>query len=216
MIKRLLFTTAFAGITWGADSSAQATQETSGAVQFSSSGGLSLGFPAVRAAVAVPGLGSAVSPEKKTLPAVGVGVSVRAWRYLVPFADFSVIDTGKAFAQVGSLRSEVQADTYALHGGVRLIGVGSRIRPYAQFGGGVLRQDLKGTFYQAGRATPASGSGAAGSVLFGGGVQMFLGPRWGSSFGVDGFRVARPLNGGGQVYSRVHFGLFYQTKSAFH
>jgi len=60
-----------------------------GAVNPYMNGGWSFGFPAVRAAVAVPGQGSAISPEKNTLPAVGAGATVRAWKFLVPCAGFT-------------------------------------------------------------------------------------------------------------------------------
>lgn len=185
-----------------------------GALNLYMNGGWSFGFPAVRAAVAVPGQGSAISPEKKTLPAVGVGATVRAWKFLVPYADFTVIDTGKAYAQVGSLRSEVQADTYNFHGGIRLIGTKSKFRPYVQFGGGVLNQSLKGNFIEAGRSSPVSASGSASSFNYGGGFQLFVGRKWGSTFGFDGFHVNKPLIGAGQNYSKLHFGIFYQTKSS--
>lgn len=185
-----------------------------GAVNLYVNSGWSFGLPAVRAAATASGVGSAISPEKKSLPAFGIGATVRVWKFVAPFVDLTVIDTGKAFAQVGSLRSEVQADTYDFHGGVRLIGAKGRIRPYAQFGGGVLNQSVKGNFINAGQSTPVSASGSATSLTYGGGVQFFLGRKWGSSFGFDGFHVTKPLIGAGQNYSKVHFGVFYQTKSS--
>ena len=53
--------------------------------------------------------------------------------------------------------------------------------------------------------------------MYGGGVQLFVGRKWGSDIGFDGFHVTQPLNaltGWGQNYSRIRIGLFYQTKSA--
>ena len=198
----------------GLSAQTQAPKTENGAVNFSFASGWSFGFPAVRAAVSIPGVGSAISPERTSLPAYSAGVSVRAWKFLVPFAEISGIDTGKAFAQVSSLRSEVEANTYAFHGGLRVVSSKSKIRPYAEFGGGVLRQDLKGTFYESGRPIPAAGSGSAGSLMYGGGLQVFVGRKWGSTVGFDGFRVTSPIQGPGQNYSRVQFGLFYQTRSS--
>ena len=195
------------------ESTKESTSET-GAVSFYTSGGWSFGVPAVRAAVSIPKVGSAISPEKKTLPAVGVGMTVTAWKFLVPFVDFSAIDTGKATAQVGSFTSQAQANTYTFNGGLRFVGGHSRLRPYAQVGGGILHQDLKATFYQGTTPTSASGSASLGTLTYGGGLQYFIGRKWGSTMGFDGFHVNKPLNGAGQNYSMVHFGLFYQTKSA--
>jgi len=184
-----------------------------GAVILYSTAGWSFGVPAVRAFVSIPRVGSAESPLKKTLIAPGFGIGVKVSKYLVPFADFAIIDTGKAYAQVGSVRSDVQADTFTFHGGLRLIGGTSRVRPYAQLGGGVLHQNLKGGFTVAGQSLPVTGSASLGSVLFGGGLQMFAGRKWGSDIGFDGFHLSKPMNGAGQNYSRVRLGVFYQTKS---
>lgn len=135
-------------------------------------------------------------------------------KFLVPFADFTVIDTGKAYAQVGPFRSDAQSNVFAVHGGMRFIGGTSRVRPYAQFGGGVLHENLKATFTVAGLASQRSGSASVGSFLYGGGVQLFASRHFGADVGFDGFRVSQPINGAGQNYSRVHFGVFYQTKSS--
>lgn len=185
-----------------------------GAINAYFTSGWSFGVPAVRALAAVPGVGTAISPEKTSLPAYNVGMGVRAWRFIVPFVEVGVIDTGKAMAQVGSFKSEVQADTISYHGGVRLVGSTARFRPFAQFGGGGLHQTLKGTFYTNGRATPATGSASIGAVMFGGGMQMFWGRRWGSVIGIDAVRLAQPMLGGRQLYSRAQFGLFVQSKSS--
>jgi hypothetical protein len=185
-----------------------------GAVSLYSAAGWTFGLPAIRAAVTIPGVGSAISPLKKTLISPGFGVGVRAWKFLVPFADFSTVDTGKAYAQVGPVRSDAQADTFTFNGGLRLIGSTSRIRPYAQFGGGLIHQDLKGTFTFAGQNTPANAAGSIGSAMYGGGLQVFAGRKWGTDIGFDGFHFNRPMSGGGQNYSRVHIAVFYQTKSA--
>jgi hypothetical protein len=184
-----------------------------GAVSFYATGGWTFGLPAVQASVSVPGIGSATSPEKKTLGAPGFGIGIRAWKFLEPFADFTVIDTGKAYAQVGSFRSDAQADTFTFHGGLRLVGGNSKLRPYALFGGGVLHQNLKGTFSVDGQGTPETATGSAGSLMYGAGIRLFAGHKWGSDIGFEGFHVTKPLNGAGQNYSRVHVGIFYQTKS---
>lgn len=185
-----------------------------GALNLNFNGGWSFGFPAVRASVSVPGVGSAISPERKALPIINTGVGLRAWKCLVPFVDFTAIDTGKAWAQVGTIRSEVQADTYAVNGGLRVIGSKGRMRPYVQFGGGTLRQNLRGNFIVAGRSTPVSSNGSAGLVTYGAGLQVFVGRKWGSMMGFDGFHVTQPVYGAGQNFSRAHFGFFYQSKVA--
>jgi hypothetical protein len=201
-----------------AQSSGPATTERpsneNGAATFYTTGGWSFGFPAVRAFVSIPGVGTAISPEKKTLPMLGAGVGVTAWKFLVPFAEFSAIDTGKATAQVGSVQATGQANTFMFHGGLRLIGGHSRLRPYAQFGGGMLHQGLSGAFSVSGNSAPVSGSASVGSVMYGGGLQFFAGRKWGSVIGYDGYHVDRPLNGAGQNYGGFHLGIFYQTKSA--
>ncbi|HZT33080.1 MAG TPA: hypothetical protein VFA33_24550 [Bryobacteraceae bacterium] len=192
----------------------QATVAETGAVTFGASGGWTFGLPAVRALASVPGVGTAISPDKRTLVAPGFNVGVRAWRFLVPFMDFAVIDTGKAYAQVGSFRSDAQASTYSLHGGLRLIGSRSRIRPFAEFGGGVLHQNLKGTFSVSGDSTSATGHSSLGSILCGGGLQFFAGRKWGSEIAFDGYHLTGKMTTGGQNYSRIRLGIFYQTKSA--
>jgi hypothetical protein len=185
-----------------------------GAIVFYADSGWSFGLPAVRAAVSIPGVGSAISPEKKTLIAPSFGVGVTAWKFVVPFVDFTVYDTGKATATVGSLSSQVQADTLTFNAGARLVGGKSKVRGYAEFGGGVLYQNLKGTFYTGGQASPASGSASVGSVMYGAGMQLFAGRKWGADLGFDGFHVGRPVGGAGQNFSRFRVGVFYQTKSA--
>lgn len=92
------------------------TKSETGAVSFASSGGWSFGFPSVQA-VAVDGNSAAISPVGETLPTYNFEVGVRAWKFLVPFFDFSVIDTGKATAQSGSASSSGQADTLGVNGG---------------------------------------------------------------------------------------------------
>jgi hypothetical protein len=185
-----------------------------GAVILYSTAGWTFGLPAVRASVSIPGVGSAISPLKKTLIAPGFGVGIKAWKFFVPFAEFAIVDTGKAYAQVGPVRSDAQADTFTFNGGLRLIGGTSRIRPYAQFGGGLVHENLKGTFTVAGQSTPANAAGSIGTAIYGGGLQIFAGRKWGTDIGFDGFHLNRPLNGAGQNYSRFHIGVFYQTKSS--
>jgi hypothetical protein len=180
-----------------------------GAVNLNVGGGWSFGLPANRAMV-----NNVVSPEKNTLPNLNAGFSVRAWKFLEPFFEYSYIDTGKAFAEQGSFRSEVEANTYSIHGGVRLIGQKGKIRPYAQFGYGILSQDVKGSFIVNGRSTPVSLSGSTGSAMFGGGVRMFWSKRFGSNIGFDGFRLGSEITNGSKAYSRFHAGIFFQSKTS--
>ncbi len=136
-----------------------------GAVNLYTNWGWSFGLPSVQAMVSVPGVGTAVSPLKKTLPGYELGMSVRAWKFLVPFVEVTGFDTGKAFAQVGSARSDASATTYAVNGGLRLVSSHGRLRPYAQFGGGALFQNLKGSFAVDGAATHWNGTGSVGTIL---------------------------------------------------
>jgi len=185
-----------------------------GAVILYGGSGWSFGLPAVRAGVSVPGAGTALSPEKKTLIAPSVGVGVRAWRWVTPFVDFTAYDTGKATAQVGSVRSEVSADTYSVNAGVRLIAGKSKARGYVEFGGGVVHQSLKGDFVVNGQSTPASASDSIGTFMYGAGVQLFVGRKWGTDIGFDGFRAGQEFAAGGRNFSRVRVGFFYQTRSS--
>ena len=180
-----------------------------GAVTFYTGSGWSFGFPSVQAVA-----GPVTSPLKKTLPAYNAGVAVRAWRYLVPFADFSAIDTGKAFAQYGSNSTTVQADTFSLNGGLRIIGHSSRLRPFAEVGGGFLRQNATASFSSGGQTSPVAFSGSTYTVMYGGGVQVFIGKKWGTQIAYDEFRTGVPLNGAGQNYGTMRIGFFYQTKSS--
>jgi hypothetical protein len=189
------------------------TPSETGAVLVYADSGWSFGLPSVQAFVTVGDV-SATSPLKKTLIAPSFGVGVRAWKFLMPFADFTAYDTGKATASVGSVSSQVQADTLTINGGLRLIGGKGKLRGYGEFGGGILYQNVKGTFSVGGQDTPVKGTGSTGDVMYGGGVQVFVGKRWGSDIGFDGFHVTQKLNGAGQNFSRIRFGVFFQTKPA--
>jgi hypothetical protein len=200
----------------GSFGQSQGEKSESGALTLYTNAGWTFGYPAVRAFVSVPGLGSAISPEKKTLPAPSFGIAVKAWKFLAPFADFTLIDTGKAYAQVGPVRADGQASTFTFHGGLRLVGGTSRLRPYAQFGGGMVHERAKLTFTTGPLSTSDAASNSMGSILYGGGIQLFAGGKWGSDIGFDGFRLPKPLNGASQNYSRFRVGIFYQTKSVVH
>lgn len=196
-----------------ASSGVNAPSET-GAFTFYSGAGWSFGFPSVQAIVSVPGGPTAVSPLKKTLPNYHVGADIRAWKFLVPFVDFSVIDTGKATAQVGSYESQGSANTFLSNSGVRFMGRASRLRPYAEVGGGLLHQGLKASFIANGQSYPASASGSTSDIMYGGGVRMFWAKRWGSDISFDGYHATQTLSGAGQNFSAVRFSLFFQTKSS--
>ena len=200
---------------FSAEKENSASSSETGAFTLYSTAGWSFGLPAVQAVVSVPGVGSVASPEKKTLPMYGFGAGVRAWKFLVPFAELSAIDTGKAYAQIGTLRSEAQADTFSFIGGFKLMPGGhSRLRPYAEIGGGLLHQKVSGTFYEDGSAIPVNGSASASLIKYGAGVQIYWSKKWGSVIGFDGYHVGTPMNGAGQNYSSVKLGVFFQTKSS--
>ncbi len=185
-----------------------------GAAGFYFSAGTSFGYPADQAFV-VTSQGSIVSPKKTALPNVGLGATVRAWRFVVPFVDFNVIDAGKATAQIGSLQAQIQdKNTFLANGGARLIGSKSRIRPYVQFGGGMLYTSATSTFTIGNQVTTTTQSNSAASAMYGGGLQLFYGRRWGSEIGFDAFHINKQLSTGGQNFSRLYVTLFLQTKSA--
>lgn len=212
-LKRVALMLILSAFPFGAFAQNDAPPSENGAILAYLDSGWSFGLPAVRAVVSVPGVGTALSPEKKTLVAPGFGIGVKV-KFLVPYFGLAIYDTGKATAAVGSFRSEVEATTLTYTGGVRLVGGKSRIRGYVNFGGGALYQDLKGTFYVGGSATPAGGSVSLGLFSYGAGLQVFAGKKWGSDIGFDGFRLGQALNGAGQNFSRVRIGIFYQSKSA--
>jgi len=178
------------------------------AVLFYADSGWSFGLPGVRASI-----GNVISPERKTLLAPSFGVGVTVWKYLQPFADFTVFDTGWATASLGATSVLAEGDTWAFNGGLRVIGGKSRVRLYGQFGGGVLSQNLKATFTTGSQSSTSSVSGSAGTLMYGGGLQLFAGRKWGSDVGFYGFHIAQPINGGSQNFSQIRIGLFYQTKS---
>lgn len=195
--------------------SAQSEKPTSekGSILLGIDGGWSFGLPAVQAS-AQAGNVYVASPEKKTLPAYSALMGVRAWRFLIPFVELAAFDTGKATAQVGTVQSQVQANTFAINGGVRAMGSSARLRPYLQVGGGLLRQNASGTFVANGFSYPVSNSDSAATGLYGGGVQYYIGRRWGTDVGFDGFWSAKAFNTGGRNFAQVRIGWFFQTKSS--
>ena len=96
----------------------------------------------------------------------------------------------------------------------RVIGRGSRFRPYAQFGGGTIHQTLRSTFTVGNQSSTQTASGSIASFTYGTGVQTFIGRRWGAQMEIDGYRLARPMASGGQGYATFRAGFFFQTKPA--
>lgn len=192
---------------------AQETTSETGAVNVWISSGWSFGLPANRAVVSVPGVGTAISPEKKTLVAPSFGASVTAWKYLVPFFELGAYDAGKATASVGNFRSQIEGEILTINGGLRVVAGQSKFRPYVQFGGGSVYQKPKITFTSPSGTTTVSQGGSIGNIMYGAGFQSFIGRRWGVDVGFDGFHLTQELAQGGSTFSRVRFGLFFQTKS---
>jgi len=187
-----------------------------GSILFYGDGGWSFDLPAVRAG-AIFGSTNIISPERTTLASPSFGINVTAWRFLVPFVDFTLYDTGKATASIGPVTSQASATTWSFNGGLRVVAGKSRVRGYAEFGGGLLHANLTTTSTIGTQTTTGSASNSSSSVMYGGGMQVFVGRKWGSDIGFDGFHVSEPFNaltGTGHNYSRVRIGLFYQTKSA--
>lgn len=216
MTKKLMTIPALAVViscTLPAQNTTLPPENETGAVTISMDSGVSIGLPAVRAGVAV-GNTTALSPNKTVLPTIGFTTSVRAWKYLAPYLDFNVLDTGKATASVGSVTSTAQANTFTFNGGLRLIGRSSRVRPYVQVGGGLLYQRLTGTLSAAGQSASQSVSGSFGDIVYGAGVQLFAGRKWGATVGFDGYHYTSPINGAGGNSGTIRVGLFYQTKTS--
>ena len=210
-----IFTPALSLIVLSVSALAQtpAPQSENGAFNFSLSSGWSFGLPANRAAISVPGGPSAISPEKKTLIAPSFGVGFTAWRFIVPFFDLTAYDAGKATASVGSFKSEVEGEILTINGGVRLIPGKSRVRPYVEAGGGLLHQKATVTFTTS-SISASHLNGSIGNVMYGGGLQFFAGRRWGADVGFDGFHLMDATAQGAQNFSRIRFGIFFQTKSS--
>lgn len=193
--------------------SAPAAANETGAVNFYFDSGWSFGLPANRA-IAQLGNVTAISPEKKTLVAPSFGVTVTAWKYLVPFFDVGGYSAGKATASVGTVRSEVEGDIWTFNGGLRLVGGRSKVRPYAEFGGGVLYQKPTFTLTVGNIVSTANPTTTMGNVMYGAGLQTFFGRRWGADMAFDGFHAMQSFAQGGQNFSRIRIGIFFQTKSA--
>ena len=180
-----------------------------GAVQFYINYGASFGTPGARAAV-----GNTISPERNRLSAPGAGVSVR-WRYLVPFFELTAMDVGSAWAQVGSVRSEVNgAEAATFHGGVRVESSSSSIRPFAKFSIGTMRETLNEKFIVSGISNSRDITASTGSLYAGGGVDFFFTPRAGMMVGFDVGHVGQQMQNGKQNYGRVYIGYLFQTKSS--
>ena len=189
------------------------TQSENGAVTVSIDGGTSFGLPAVQTGVSV-GSQSVLSPDKRTLGSLGFTASVRAWKFLVPYFDFDWVDTGKATAQIGTVTSMAQANTFLLTGGVRVIPAHGRLRPYVQFGGGTLHQSVTSTLNGTGTQMNFNGSGSIGAISYGGGIQYLAHRHWGGFVEFDAFHFTKPfLSTGGQNSSTIRAGLLFQTRT---
>ena len=192
---------------------ADAPKNENGAVQFYLDYGASFGLPANRAVVLV-GSTSAISPQKNTLYAPGFGVAVTAWKCLVPFVDVTAYDTGTATATVGTVTAKLtDKNTVTTNLGLRVVRGKSKLRGYAEFGGGWLYQNVQADLTIKGVTSSQTISGSAGEFMYGAGAQYFISPRLGVDVGFDGFRLAQQLTTGGQNFSRARFGVFFQTKS---
>jgi hypothetical protein len=106
-------------------------------------------------------------------------MGVTARKFLVPFIDFTVYDAGKATATVGSVSSQANGSNWSFIGGLRLVAGKSKARPYAQFGGGILHGSPNATFTSDSQSSTSSISNSIGSYMYGGGVQLFVGRKWG-------------------------------------
>lgn len=78
----------------------------------------------------------------------------------------------------------------------------------------MIHQKLDATFTADGQSYSASASGSVPDIMYGGGVQVMLGKKWGSDLGFDAYHFTQPTASGTQNYSAMRFGVFYQTKSS--
>lgn len=157
---------------------------------FEGFGGVTFKLPGARAIVSSGGV-TADSGEHNTLPTFGILVS--GWlgesRILGIFGEFSGIDGGTAFAQVGSLRSEVSGSAANFHGGWQFQYPG-QIRPYVLGGVGVFLQKTVTDFTANGAQISSSDeTDHFLSYLFGGGVRFMIGERGGVKVGLEALSV---------------------------
>jgi len=157
---------------------------------FDGFGGVTLNLPGARAIVVGPGGQVADSGERNVLPTFGLVLS--RWfgsGSVGVFVDFSGVDFGSAFAQVGNNRSEASGAAVDFHGGWQFQYPG-RIRPYVLGGVGVYFQKsvIDGTL----NGVPVVSIDQTDTFLsyvFGGGVRFMIGEKWGARVGLDALSV---------------------------
>jgi hypothetical protein len=155
------------------------------------------------------------SPQKTWLAAPSFGVAYTIKRAIVPFGELAFYETGSASASAGAASVNVRSSTLSGNFGLRFVACGSRWCGYLRVGGGVIRQKLRPTYIRPGLPPDEPGvNSRVGNVLFGGGLQYYVGSHWGTFLSVDGLALTAQLTNEGQLFSRFGLGVFYQTKSS--
>jgi len=180
---------------------------TAGAISIEGEAAWVLNLPGAQAAVITPN-GSAFSPVKKTHIAPSAGVTFWVTRWLGAYGEFVAIDGGKAYAQVGSLSSNVTDSLYGAYFGAQFQYPRGLVRPYVELGGGALHESLTGSLV----GEAFQGSATVGSSRAGGGVRILdrPGSHWGGKLAVELYEFKS--NGTTRTYPRVAFGWFWQSR----
>ncbi len=168
--------------------------------------GVTFGLPGARAFA-----GPVDSQERTTLPMLGFALNkfFGDRKFAGVFADFSFVDPGSAFAQLGSFRSEVQGWVVDFHGGYQYQYPGRRVRPYVQGGLGVFMQHTSAAFTSAGTTLGSVDQiDSKLSFIFGGGARFMIGDDWGVRAGLDAVSV-RVDEGGYLNYGRFVGATFF-------
>lgn len=156
-------------------------------------------------------VGTVDSGERSNLPTSGLSINkfFGQRRFAGIFADFSWIDAGSAFAQLGTARSDVKAWAIDFHGGYQYQYSGRRVRPYVQGGLGIFLQRTTGAITVGGTTVSSlDQTDRQLSVIFGGGARFMVGRDWGVRAGFDALSV-RVSEGGYINYGRFVGGTFF-------
>jgi hypothetical protein len=191
---------------------AVSSQSTGGKGDIDVFGGVTFKLSGARALVANNFGVVADSGERTTLPTFGLAVG--AWfgerRIFGVYGDFSGVDGGSAFAQIGSSRSEVTSALIDFHGGFQIQAPG-RIRPYGAIGVGIAVIRNTGSLTLNGvQVSSLDQTQTLLSVVIGGGVRVMVSDHFGIKAGIDGLGVAQANDTSGERdYGRFTGGLVY-------
>ena len=190
-----------------------------GTLSFYGSAAWSFGFPAVRAYVNYSDTQGnyyfAESPQKTRLVVPSFGLAFTFRRLLIPFAEFSLFETGNATASGGAASVDVTSTTASGNLGLGFSACQSRWCGQIKAGGGMIFQELRSTFIRPGLPpdTPVVNS-HVGDFLVGTELQYYAGSHWGAFLSADEFILTKQLTNGTQFFTCIGLGVFYQTKSS--